>query len=84
MNKLALIVGSTVAFTAGLAQSFAATASGGVVTLDTDDKAAVASAINGLGTSILNFISDVGPYVVTLVAALWIGRMLLNAFKGKM
>lgn len=53
--------------------TFAASVSGTTVNLDSADIQAVASSYSGLGTSILNFITDIGPVAVPLVAALWIG-----------
>lgn len=62
----------------------AATLTGTNVALEASDITAVQSSISGLGTSILNFIVDIGPVVVPLVAALWIGSKLMGAFKGRM
>lgn len=61
-----------------------ATLTGTNVALEAGDITAVQSSIAGLGTSILNFIVDIGPVVVPLVAALWIGSKLMGAFKGRM
>lgn len=61
-----------------------ATITGTNVALEAGDISAVQSSISGLGISVLNFITDIGPVVVPLVAALWIGSKLMGAFKGRM
>jgi len=84
MNKfLAIGIGAVATF-ASVASTFAATVSGSTISLESGDITSIASSYTGLGTSILNFITDIGPVVVPLVAALWIGSKLMGAFKGRM